>query len=190
MRLRSFCHRHTGFESGVPFCFRLRLFRAAHVSCTCIFSRVNRCTCAAHVCATIPRAQLHLLCTYRMHVCPHVPHVRIIPAQRRAEFPRSSIRTLPQLHTCPPKWRVNLAGCVAPSTKCRTENIIFPRHRATHLNPVFRSIAPQNNNPKNVPVHGLNVIASARIQTSSNGGFATRRKGRCAPLARWPAGQP
>ena len=29
-------------------------FRAAHVSCTCIFSRVNRCTCAAHVCATIP----------------------------------------------------------------------------------------------------------------------------------------
>jgi hypothetical protein len=41
-----------------------------------------------------------------------------------------------------------------------------------------------------VPVHGLNVIASARIQTSSNGGFATRRKGRCAPLARWPAGQP
>jgi hypothetical protein len=51
------------------------------------------------------------------------------------------------------------------------------------LNPVFRSIAPQNNNPKNVPVHGLNVIAFARIQTSSNGGFATRRKGRCAPLS-------
>jgi hypothetical protein len=58
------------------------------------------------------------------------------------------------------------------------------------LNPVFRSIAPQNNNPKNLPVHGLNVIAFARIQTSSNGGFATRRKGRFAPLARWPAGQP
>jgi len=127
------------------------------------------------------RARLHLLCTYRMHVCPHVRYVRIIPAQRRAEFPRSSIRTLPQLHTCPPKWRVKLAGCVAPSTKCRTGNILFPRHCATHLNPVFRSIAPQNNNPKNVPVHGLNVIASARIQTSSNGGFATRgpfRKGK------------
>jgi len=44
------------------------------------------------------------------------------------------------------------------------------------LNPVFRSIAPQNNNPKNLPVHGLNVIAFARIQTSSNGGFAPRRK--------------
>jgi hypothetical protein len=29
------------------------------------------------------------------------------------------------------------------------------------LNPVFRSIAPQNNRPKNVPVHGLNVIAFA-----------------------------
>jgi hypothetical protein len=58
------------------------------------------------------------------------------------------------------------------------------------LNPVFRSIAPQNNRPKNLPVHGLNVIASARIQTSSNGGFAPRRKGRYAPLARWPAGQP
>jgi hypothetical protein len=58
------------------------------------------------------------------------------------------------------------------------------------LNPVFRSIAPQNNRPKNLPVHGLNVFAFARIQTSSKGGFATRRKGRFAPLARWPAGQP
>jgi hypothetical protein len=58
------------------------------------------------------------------------------------------------------------------------------------LNPVFRSIAPQNNHPKNLPVYGLNVLAFARIQTSSNGGFATRRKGRCAPLERWPAGQP
>src|ERR1017187_5941140 len=45
------------------------------------------------------------------------------------------------------------------------------------LNPVFRSIAPQNNRPKNLPVHGLNVIAFAPIQTSSNGGFATRRTG-------------
>jgi hypothetical protein len=44
----------TGYESGVPFRFRSRFFRAVHVSCTCIFSRVNRCTCAAHVCATIP----------------------------------------------------------------------------------------------------------------------------------------
>jgi hypothetical protein len=61
---------------------------------------------------------------------------------------------------------------------------------ASPLNPVFRSIAPQNNRPKNLPVHGLNVFAFARIQTSSNGGFAPRRKGRCAPLARWPAGQP
>ena len=61
---------------------------------------------------------------------------------------------------------------------------------ALPLNQVFRSIAPQNNNPKNLPVHGLNVIAFARIQTSSNGGFATRRKGRFAPLSRWPAGQP
>jgi hypothetical protein len=58
------------------------------------------------------------------------------------------------------------------------------------LNPVFRSIAPKSNHPKSVPIHGLNVIAFARIQTSSNGGFATRRKGRYAPLARWPAGQP
>jgi hypothetical protein len=65
-----------------------------------------------------------------------------------------------------------------------------PRQNGQFLNPVFRSIAPQNNNPKNLPVHGLNVIAFARIQTSSNGGFATRRKGRCAPLSRWPAGQP
>jgi len=48
---------------------------------------------------------------------------------------------------------------------------------------VFRSIAPQNNRPKNLPVHGLNVLAFARIQTSSNGGFATRRKG-CAPGTR------
>jgi hypothetical protein len=44
----------TGYESGVSFRFGPRFFRAAHVSCTCIFSRVNRCTCAAHVCATIP----------------------------------------------------------------------------------------------------------------------------------------
>jgi len=51
------------------------------------------------------------------------------------------------------------------------------------LNPVFRSIEPQNNNPKNLPVYGLNVLAFARIQTSSNGGFATRRKGRFAPLS-------
>ena len=29
------------------------------------------------------RARLPLLCTYRMHVCPHVRYVRIIPAQRR-----------------------------------------------------------------------------------------------------------
>jgi hypothetical protein len=47
----------------------------------------------------------------------------------------------------------------------------------------FRSIAPKNNNPKNLPVHGLNVLAFARIQTSLNGGFATRRKGRYAPLS-------
>jgi hypothetical protein len=39
------------------------------------------------------------------------------------------------------------------------------------LNPVFRSIAPKNNHPKNLPVHGLNVIAFARIQTSLNGGL-------------------
>jgi hypothetical protein len=58
------------------------------------------------------------------------------------------------------------------------------------LNPVFRSIAPLNNSPKNVPIHGLNVIAFARIQTSSNCEIATRRKGRYAPLSRWPAGQP
>jgi hypothetical protein len=51
------------------------------------------------------------------------------------------------------------------------------------LNPVFRSIAPQSNRPKNLPVHGLNVLAFARIQTSLNGGFATRRKGRYAPLS-------
>jgi hypothetical protein len=36
----------------------------------------------------------------------------------------------------------------------------------------------------------LNVFAFARIQTISNGEIAPRRKGRCAPLARWPAGQP
>jgi hypothetical protein len=48
----------------------------------------------------------------------------------------------------------------------------------------------QNNSPKNLPIHGLNVFAFARIQTSSKYGFAPRRKGRCAPLARWPAGQP
>jgi hypothetical protein len=35
------------------------------------------------------------------------------------------------------------------------------------LNPVLRSIAPKNNRPKNPPVHGLNVFAFARIQTSS-----------------------
>jgi hypothetical protein len=45
-----------------------RVFCAAHVSCTCIFSRVNRCTCAAHVCATIPArgcrfsARVHVGC--------------------------------------------------------------------------------------------------------------------------------
>src|ERR1035441_3906911 len=48
---------------------------------------------------------------------------------------------------------------------------------------VFRSIAPQNNNPKNLPVHGLNVFAFARIQTSSEGCCARRRKGRYAPLS-------
>ena len=78
MRLRSFCHRHTGYESSVPFRFQPCLFRAAHVSGTCIFSRANRCTWAAHVCATIPRARLHLLCTYRLHVCPHVRYVRMV----------------------------------------------------------------------------------------------------------------
>jgi len=36
------------------------------------------------------------------------------------------------------------------------------------LNPVFRSIAPKKQRPKNRPVHGLNVIAFARIQTISN----------------------
>jgi hypothetical protein len=58
------------------------------------------------------------------------------------------------------------------------------------LNLVFRSITPENNRPENLPVHGLNVFAFARIQTSSKYEIATRRKGRCAPLARWPAGQP
>src|ERR1017187_7592358 len=106
-----------------------------------------------------------------MHVCPHVRYVRIIPAQLYTYTAAAS-------HVS-----AKLAGRVAPSTKCRTENNLFSRHRATHLNPVFRSIAPQNNNPKNLPVHGLNVIAFARIQTSSNGGFATRRKGRYAPLS-------
>jgi len=46
------------------------------------------------------------------------------------------------------------------------------------LSPVFRSIAPQSNRPKKLPIRGLNVIAFARIQTRSNGGFAPRRKGR------------
>ena len=50
-------------------------------------------------------ARLPLLCTYRLHVCPHEGYVRIIPAQRRAEFQRDSVRTLPQFHTCSPKWR-------------------------------------------------------------------------------------
>jgi hypothetical protein len=54
----------------------------------------------------------------------------------------------------------------------------------------FRSIAPKKQRPKNRPVHGLNVIAFARIQTISNFKNAPRRKGRFAPLARWPAGQP
>ena len=48
-------HSATGPRVINPaFHFGPRLFRAAHVSCTCIFSRVNRCTWAAHVCPTIP----------------------------------------------------------------------------------------------------------------------------------------
>jgi hypothetical protein len=30
--------------------------------------------------------------------------------------------------------------------------------------------------PEKLPVHGLNVFAFARIQTSSNGGFAPKRE--------------
>jgi len=52
------------------------------------------------------------------------------------------------------------------------------------LNPVFRSIAPKNNRPKDLPIHGLNVFAFARIQTISKYEIAPRRKGRYAPLTR------
>jgi hypothetical protein len=79
-----------------------------------------------------------------------------------------------------------------------TEDQLSARNAATTirdrmgyvLNPVFRSIVPKNNHPKNLPVHGLNVFAFARIQIISNGEIAPSRKGRCASLARWPAGQP
>ena len=52
---------------------------------------VSRCTWAVHVCATIP-ARVPILCTYRMHVCPHVRYVQIIPALRRAEFQRDTVK--------------------------------------------------------------------------------------------------
>jgi hypothetical protein len=47
--------------------------------------------------------------------------------------------------------------------------------RTVHLlNPVFRSIAPQRNSPKNQSVHGQHVFALVRIQTISNGAIAPR----------------
>jgi len=52
---------------------------------------VFRCTWAVHGRPDIP-ARLSLLCTYRMHVCPHVRYVRIIPALRRAEFLRDTVK--------------------------------------------------------------------------------------------------
>src|ERR1039458_1660769 len=59
---------------------------------------------------------------------------------------------------------------------------VFPdaRKRTQMTGTVSRSIAQTNNSPKNVPIHGLNVLAFARIQTRSIVGLATRRKGRCA----------
>jgi len=124
----------------------------------------------------------------------HVSDARVSARAVRADCSRTAKSGFPaRLYTyiaAASHVSAKMAGRVAPSAECRAGNFLFPRHRATHLNPVSRSIAPQNNNPKNLPVHGLNVIASARIQTSSNGGFATRRKGRFAPLSRWPAGQP
>jgi hypothetical protein len=71
----------------------------------------------------------------------------------------------------------------------------LPEFDSTFLDATLRNVAnirraAEAETKKNLPIHGLNVIAFARIQTSSKYGFAPRRKGRCAPLTRWPAGQP
>jgi hypothetical protein len=57
-------------------------FRAAHVSCTWHFLARKSMYMGCARLRDNSRARLPLLCTYRLHVCPHVRYVRVVPAQR------------------------------------------------------------------------------------------------------------